>query len=611
MEKKQPNKLINEKSPYLLQHAYNPVNWYPWGEEAFQRAKKEDKPIFLSIGYSTCHWCHVMAHESFEDEEVAQILNQNFISIKVDKEERPDIDSVYMTVCQGMTGSGGWPMTILMTWDQKPFFAGTYFPKTKRYNVLGLTDILSAVSREWQRNRGTLLAAADSIVKNLRKRELDQKESTDAKSGDSELFKKIIKDAQKQFQNNFDPQYGGFGIAPKFPTPHNLMFLLRYHQFEQDEKALEMVERTLQQMYRGGIFDHIGFGFSRYSTDEKWLVPHFEKMLYDNALLTIIYLEAFQITGKELYRSVAVRTLRYIAREMTDEEGGFYSAQDADSEGVEGKYYVFSPDEITRLIGMDEANLLNRFYDITERGNFEGKSIPNLIDNGQFETLPLDIKEKIEKIYAYRLTRTELHKDDKLLTSWNSLMIVAYAKAFKALKEERYLQAAENALKFISENMVHDNDRLHVSYRKGDAGGTGNLDDYACYIWALLELYEAAYDTAYLDQALWFSRTMISHFWDTEKGGFFLTDKTAENLIYRPKETYDGALPSGNSVAGYVLLKLSKMTGKPDYGELSLKQLQFLSEQAGAYPAGHSFALMALMMELYPESFLCENGVCS
>ena len=366
-----PNRLVNENSPYLLQHAYNPVDWYPWGEEAFVRAAAEDKPIFLSIGYSTCHWCHVMAHESFEDEEVAEVLNRDFVSIKVDKEERPDIDSVYMSVCQGITGSGGWPLTIIMTPDQKPFFAGTYYPRERRYNVPGIIEILEAVIKSWKEERESLYRAGDKIIGVLSGRQHEQSghPGREKRSG-SRLKKDIVEEAKEILYQGFDNWYGGFGVSPKFPSPHNLMFLLRYHKFEKDEHALEIVEKTLQQMYRGGIFDHIGYGFSRYSTDDKWLVPHFEKMLYDNALLAIVYLEAFQVTGNELYKTVAMKTLSYITREMTGEEGGFYSAQDADSEGEEGKYYVLSQKEILDLLGEDDSLPFCEFFDITEEGNF-------------------------------------------------------------------------------------------------------------------------------------------------------------------------------------------------------------------------------------------------
>ncbi|HVI40480.1 MAG TPA: thioredoxin domain-containing protein [Anaerovoracaceae bacterium] len=608
-----PNRLINESSPYLLQHAHNPVDWYPWGEEAFSHAETEDKPIFLSIGYSTCHWCHVMAHESFEDEEVAEVLNRNFISIKVDKEERPDIDSVYMSVCQGITGSGGWPLTIIMTPDQKPFFAGTYYPRTKRYNVPGILEILDAVTKEWTENRESLLRSGDKIVSHFsdKAQTKSQKQEQEERKGGDKLTKEIIEEAKDILYQSFDNWYGGFGRSPKFPTPHNLMLLLRYYKFEKDEHALEIVEKTLHQMYRGGIFDHVGFGFSRYSTDDKWLVPHFEKMLYDNALLVILYLEAYQVTGNEFYQSVVMKILNYITREMTDVEGGFYSAQDADSEGTEGKYYVFSQKEILDLLGEADGELFNEFYDITEIGNFEGSNIPNLIKTKEYDPIPDTIRNMIPRVYDYRLTRTKLHKDDKLLTSWNSLMIVAFAKAYKALNEEKYLRIAERAVAFLSEALIKENDKLYVSYRDGVASGTGNLDDYAFFIWALLELYEATMDITYLERARELCALMQTSFWDEERTGFYLTDKDSERLIYRPKETYDGAIPSGNSVAGYVLIKLSKLTGMKEYHELGLKQLSYLSENAASYPAGSCFALMAIMMELYQESFLCENGVCS
>ena len=606
-----PNRLIKETSPYLLQHAYNPVDWYPWGEEAFQRARIEDKPIFLSIGYSTCHWCHVMAHESFEDDGVAEVLNRDYISIKVDKEERQDIDSVYMSICQGLTGSGGWPMTIIMTPDQKPFFAGTYYPKTKRYNVPGILDVLDAVTKEWKGNKASLLKTGDKIVNALNTKAQESDLEKTGQEYHNDLSKDIIHKAKEILSQGFDERYGGFGKSPKFPSPHNLMFLLRYSKFEQDKQALDMVEKTLIQMYRGGIFDHIGYGFSRYSTDEKWLAPHFEKMLYDNALLTIIYTEAFLVTGKELYKSIAMRILSYIKREMNDENGGFLSAQDADSEGTEGKYYVFSPDEILTLLGERDGALFNQFFDITEKGNFEGTSIPNLIKNQEYEAIPYAIRALIPAVYDYRLNRTKLHKDDKLLTSWNSLMIVAFAKAYKAFEEEKYLEVVVRAAAFITESLTREDGKLNVSFRDGMATGVGNLDDYAFYIWALLEIYEATMDVNYLEQARKLCDLMQTAFKDEDGAGYFLTDKDAERLIYRPKETYDGAIPSGNSVAGYVMIKLGKLTGIDKYHEWGLEQLQFLYKNAVDYPAGSCFAMMALIMEGYQESFLCENGICS
>lgn len=604
--------MVNETSPYLLQHAYNPVDWYPWGDEAFAKAKAEDKPIFLSIGYSTCHWCHVMAHESFEDKEVADVLNRDFVAIKVDKEERPDIDSVYMSVCQGITGSGGWPLTVIMTPDQKPFFAGTYYPRERRYNVPGIIEILEAVHKSWKEERESLVKTGDRIIGVLSGRQQERDRNSAREKGKASRLKKdIIEEAKETLYQSFDNWYGGFGTSPKFPSPHNLMFLLRYHKFEKDEHALEIVEKTLQQMYRGGIFDHIGCGFSRYSTDDKWLVPHFEKMLYDNALLAIVYLEAFQVTGNELYKMVAMKTLSYIAREMTGEEGGFYSAQDADSEGEEGKYYVFSKSEVLDLLGEEDGKVFCEFFDVTEEGNFEGKNILNLIKTKDYEPIPDAVRKRLPEVYDYRLTRTRLHKDDKILTSWNSLMIVALAKAYHALGDEKYLHQAERAAAFLTETMTGKDGKLKVSFRDGTASGTGNLDDYAFFIWALLELYEATLDIAHLEQARVLCGIMQEGFSDEEGNGYYLTDKGSEQLIYRPKETYDGAIPSGNSAAGYVLIKLGKLTGMEEYHAAGLKQLLFLSENAARYPAGYCFAMMAIMMELYQGSFLCENGVCS
>ena len=547
-----------------------------------------------------------MAHESFEDAEVAEALNRDFIPVKVDKEERPDIDSVYMAVCQGITGSGGWPLTIIMTPDQKPFFAGTYYPKTRRYNVPGLLEILEATAAEWKDNRGELLKSADKIVSVL-----SDRSKKEAGTDGSRLSKDLIEEAKDLLYQSFDSWFGGFGSSPKFPSPHNLMFLLRYHKFEKEEHALKIVEKTLQQMYRGGIFDHIGYGFSRYATDDKWLIPHFEKMLYDNALLVMIYLEAYQITGEKLYRSVAEKVLDYISGEMTGEEGGFCSAQDADSEGEEGKYYVFSQKEITDLLGDSDGKLFNQFYDITKLGNFEGSNIPNLIKTRDYDPIPDGISRRIPDVYEYRRSRTRLHKDDKMLVAWNSLMIAAYAKAYKALGEEKYLKSAEKAEAFLSKTLTREDGKLYVSYRDGTASGTGNLDDYAFFIWALLELYEATLEAAYMEKARKLCDLMRTGFWDEEEGGFYLTDKDAEPLIYRPKETYDGAMPSGNSAAGYVLIKLNRLTGMEEYRQWGVKQMAFLAENAASYAAGHCFALMAIMMELYQESFLCENGVCS
>ena len=589
-----PNKLAEEKSPYLIQHAYNPVNWYPWGDEVFEKAKKENKPIFLSIGYSTCHWCHVMAHECFEDQEVAEVLNDAFVCIKVDKEERPDIDTVYMTICQVTTGHGGWPLTILMTPNQKPFYAGTYLPKNSRPAVLGLIDLLNQVRTDWQDNPEGMISTGDKLA-DIMKMEFE------ASSDSADISKDLINLAVTQFSQNFDHDYGGFGNEPKFPTPHNLMFLLRHAQLEADEKSLFMVENTLKHMYRGGIYDHIGYGFSRYSTDAKWLVPHFEKMLYDNALLATIYAETYQFTKDPLYKTVAEQIFEYIRREMTDPEGGFYCAQDADSEGEEGKYYTFNPEEINQILEPDDASFFCEYFDITKEGNFEeGKSIPNLIKQNDLKYNNEKVLRTCNHVYSYRLDRARLHKDDKALTSWNALMINAYATAAKILKNEDYITVAKSAVEFVNTRLMDPNGLLYVSYRDGKPAHFGLIDDYAFYGMALLSLYDATFDIDYIHQACNMADRMIELFWDKKYGGFYLNANDAEQLIYRPKEVYDGVIPSGNSVAGYVLQRLANITASPHYMEYANKQLRFLAGQVKDYPAGHSFALVAFCQALYP-----------
>jgi uncharacterized protein YyaL (SSP411 family) len=588
-----PNKLNLEKSPYLLQHAFNPVNWYPWGVEAFTKAKQENKPIFLSIGYSTCHWCHVMAHECFEDEEVAQLLNESFVSIKVDKEERPDIDTVYMTICQATTGHGGWPLTILMTPDQKPFYAATYIPKNSRYGIVGLMDLLTQVNIQWQTKQEDLLRTGDQIA-DIMKREFE------ASSDSAEVTKDLVNLAVTQFNQIFDHDFGGFGNEPKFPTPHNLMFLLRHAKLESDDKSLFMVENTLKHMYRGGIYDHIGYGFSRYSTDAKWLVPHFEKMLYDNALLALTYVEAYQYTKNPLYKTVTEQILEYVRREMTDAEGGFYCAQDADSEGVEGKYYVFTPEEVCKVLDNEDGSFICEYFDITKEGNFEGASIPNLIKSNELKSDNERIVRICNTLYSYRRERATLHKDDKILTSWNALMITAYATAAKVLQNKDYIDVATQAVSFVNTRLTDEDGRLLVRYREEDAKHFGHIDDYAFYSMALISLYEATFEINYLQQATALADQMMEQFWDDKYGGFFLSSKDAEQLIYRPKEVYDGAIPSGNSVAGYVLQKLANITANARFIDYADKQLRFLAGQIKDYPAGHSFALTAFQQALYP-----------
>lgn len=584
-----PNRLKQEKSPYLMQHGENPVDWYPWGEEAFQKAAKEDKPIFLSIGYSTCHWCHVMAHESFEDPEVADLLNREFISIKVDREERPDIDAVYMSVCQAMTGSGGWPLTIFMTPEQKPFFAGTYFPKHGGYGRYGLMELLERVSDLWKNNRVELLQAGNQITAAI-----NQEQTGNGQKPDRQLVER----AYGQLAKRFDHKWGGFGAAPKFPTPHNLLFLMRYADVTLESNAMKMVEITLEDMARGGIFDHIGGGFSRYSTDEMWLVPHFEKMLYDNALLLIAYVKAYQHTKRECFADTAHRTARYILRELTSADGGCYCGQDADSDGVEGKYYVFTPEDVKTVLGETEGTEFCRLYDITDSGNFEGKSIPNRIRSSEGGW---DIKDpRQEKLYNYRRKRTKLHKDDKILLSWNAWAMIALAKAGQVLEELSYLDAAICIHDFIEGKMVDENDRLYLRYRDGEAAYVGQLEDYAVYALALLELYRVTYDTKFLKAAIHRAKQMVELFEDKKNSGYFMTAFDGEQLIARPKETYDGAMPSGNSVAAMVLQTLASLTGERSWQAAADRQLSFLAGEIGEYPSASSFGVLAMMGALYP-----------
>lgn len=583
------NRLKQEKSPYLMQHGENPVDWYPWCEEAFQKATREDKPIFLSIGYSTCHWCHVMAHESFEDREVADLLNRAFISIKVDREERPDIDAVYMSVCQAMTGSGGWPLTIFMTPEQKPFFAGTYFPKYGGYGRFGLMELLERVAYLWKNNREELLLAGNQITAAINQGQTGNGSQPD---------RQRIERAYSQLAQRFDHKWGGFGAAPKFPTPHNLLFLMRYADTLQESNAMKMAEITLEDMAKGGIFDHIGGGFSRYSTDEMWLVPHFEKMLYDNALLLIAYAKAYQHTKRECFADTAHRTARYILRELTSAEGGCYCGQDADSEGVEGKYYVFTPKEIRMVLGEEDGEEFCRLYDITQSGNFEGKSIPNRIrstEDGWDRNDP-----RLEKLYDYRRNRTQLHKDDKILLSWNAWTMIALAKAGQILEEPSYLDAAVRIHVFIERKMVDGNDRLYLRYRDGDAAYVGQLEDYAVYALALLELYRATFDVEYLQAAIHRAKQMVELFEDKANGGYFMTAYDGEQLIARPKETYDGAMPSGNSVAAMVLQTLASLTGERSWQAAADRQLSFLAGEIGEYPSASSFGVLAMMGALYP-----------
>ena len=583
------NHLINEKSPYLLQHAENPVNWYPWGNEAFERSKKEDLPVFLSIGYSTCHWCHVMAHESFEDQEVAELLNSHYVCIKVDREERPDIDSVYMAACQAVTGAGGWPLTAILTPDQKPFFLGTYIPKHPRYGQTGLLELLQKVHLLWSRDRKKLLETGRQITAFL---------SAPGSKAEETPDKNVLKQAVNLFKQQYDRKWGGFGSAPKFPSPHNLLFLLDYSALESDDSTLEMALHTLSAMARGGMNDQIGGGFSRYSTDERWLVPHFEKMLYDNALLAISYLNAYHITGEDMYADTARRTLDYVLRELTGPSGEFYCGQDADSDGVEGRYYYFTKEEVLKVLGPKDGAEFCRIYDITSEGNFEGKCIPNRID-ADHNPWPSD-DPRLKKLYGYRLDRVSLHRDDKVILSWNGWMIIAMARAAQITEDSRYRDAAVQACQFIKQSMTDSRGRLYLRWRKGEAATPGQLDDYAVFGLALIELYRTTYKPQYLEDALHIAAQMTDLFEDKENGGYFLTASDAEVLIARPKETYDGAIPSGNSAAAVLLVQLAQYTCDVFWQEARERQIRYLAGSIKEYPAGHSFGLLALIKVLYP-----------
>ncbi len=604
-----PNRLINELSPYLLQHAHNPVDWYTWAPEAFEKAQQEDKPIFLSIGYSTCHWCHVMAHESFEHPEVARLMNEVFVSIKVDREERPDIDNIYMTVCQMMTGSGGWPLNIIMTPDKRPFFAATYIPREGRFGMIGMLELLSRIKEFWTTQRSEALSLSNRITTTL------QRVSQDAPG--EELDRPTLELAYEQLAKRFDERHAGFGGAPKFPTPHNLLFLLRYWKRTGNEKALDMVEKTLQAMRRGGIYDHLGFGFHRYSTDSQWLVPHFEKMLYDQAMLAMAYTEAYQATRKEDYGKTAREIFTYVLRDMTAPNGGFYSAEDADSEGEEGKFYLWTLEEIQRVLEGEEVNLAAKVFNIEKDGNFaEGaigkrtsvnilhlrKSLGELAS--ELNLSQQDLQKRLEairqKLFAYREKRVHPIKDDKILTDWNGLMIAALAKGAQVFDEPEYAEAARHAVDFILRDTRKPDGRLLHRYRDSRAGIAANLDDYAFLVWGLIELYEAIFDVSYLEVALELKDDMLKHFWDDDVGGFYLTPDDGESLFVRKKEIYDGAIPSGNSVAMLNLLRLGRMTADFNLEEKAAKIGRAFSENVKQAPLAYTQLMVALDFDVGP-----------
>ncbi len=601
------NRLTNEKSPYLLQHAKNPVDWYPWGADAFEKARKEKKPIFLSIGYSTCHWCHVMAHESFEDQEVAELMNKTFVSIKVDREERPDIDKIYMTICQMTTGSGGWPLTIIMTPDKKPFFAGTYFPKQTRFGRIGLIDLIKRIKNLWDDKRSELVNSADQVTFNL--------QNLDQKTPGEKFDENILKTTYKLLSQQYDEKNGGFGNRPKFPTPHNLIFLLRYWKRTGEEKALEMVETTLQSMRKGGIYDQIGFGFHRYSTDSTWLVPHFEKMLYDQALIAIAYIEAFQATKKVEYKNTAEEILTYVLRDMTSSEGGFYSAEDADSEGEEGKFYIWSKDRLTSILDEKELKLAIKIFNVDESENFRDevsgiKTGKNVLHLKTFPDTKLQGKiEKIRsKLFKEREKRNHPLKDDKILTNWNGLMITALIKASVAFQEMKYLNTAKKAVEFVFSNLREKNGMLYHRYKDGISEIPGFLTDYSFFIWALIELYEASFEISYLKSALELHQFQLDNFWDKKRGGFYFTADDSEQLITRQKEIYDGAIPSGNSIAMLNLLRLSYLTGDHELEEKADLLSRVFAEKIRANPLAYTQFLVAIDFAIGPTYSLVIAG---
>ena len=580
------NRLANETSPYLLQHKDNPVDWYPWGEEAFEKAEKENKIIFLSIGYSTCHWCHVMERESFEDEKTAEVLNKDFVAIKVDREERPDLDTIYMAFCQAMTGSGVWPLNLFLTPKKVPFYAGTYFPKKSMYGQPAFVDLLNQVAKIWQENPAELFMHSEKARVAVA--------SAFKPRGEEALSGEIIRETYETLKSNYDEKYGGFSVKPKFPSPHQMLFLLRYYKAAGEMEALEMVKGQLEGMAKGGLMDHAGGGFARYSVDERWEIPHFEKMLYDNALIAETYIEAYAITKKDRFKNVSEELFRYIEREMTSPHGAFYSAQDADSEGEEGKFYVFSPSEIEEALG-EEAEWFIDFYGITERGNFEGKNHLNLIHKDSLKREDLEKAEPLlDRLYEYRKDRVPPFKDDKILTSWNGLMIGALSLGGKVFKKESYLQSASKAADFILNYHIREA-VLYNSSREGKLGDPGTLEDYAFLIHGLLNLYDASLEDKWLFHSRMLMEKMIEDFIGEEDGGFYMTAKDKTDLIMRPRESYDAAMPSGISMAVMDLARLSRLTGLTRYREIMERQFKVFSSNLKRSPGGHCYFMAAYL----------------
>lgn len=597
-----PNRLLKESSPYLRQHAYNPVDWYPWGTEALEESRNQGKPIFLSIGYSACHWCHVMAHESFENPRIAALMNEHFINIKVDREERPDLDQIYMNAVQLLTQRGGWPMSVFLTPALQPFYGGTYWPPESRHGMPGFDHVLEEVHNAWSERRGDCLKGAEKLTRAIQ-------QIAKAEGDQTTLRPEMLSNAMQTLIRLTDRQSGGFGREPKFPHAMDLRVLLRSWRRFGNREALDCAVLTLDRMANGGIYDHLGGGFHRYSTDAKWLVPHFEKMLYDNALLTPAYLEAYQATGNPEYARVARDTLDYVLREMTQPEGGFYSTQDADSEGEEGKFFVWTADEIDRALGLEDARLFKAAYDVTPAGNWEGGTILNRPRPLAAVARELGVPESVlgaalergrQRLLQVRKTRVAPGRDDKVLVAWNGMMISAMAMAAQVLNEPRFASAATGAADFVLTKVRDADNRLLHSYKDGVARLNAYLDDYACLIDGLVDLYQATFQSHYVEQAMKLAAQMLGRFFDSEKGGFFYTPFDHETLIARNKECHDGSTPSGNSMAATALLRLSRLTGRRDLEDTSVQTLNFLSRQFAESPSSVGQGLIALDFWLGP-----------
>lgn len=587
-----PNRLINESSPYLLQHAYNPVDWYPWGNEALTKSKVENKPILLSIGYSACHWCHVMAHESFENEKIAELMNMHFICIKVDREERPDLDSIYMKAVQVTTGSGGWPLTAFLTPDGKPFYGGTYFPPEDRHGIPGFPKLLKSVADAYINSRSEIEKHSEKLTEHVAKMMNNTRQI-------NQITESTLKVGFDSFFSEFDHEFGGFGTHPKFPQPINFEFALRHHARFKDENSLRVVEESLTQMANGGIYDQIGGGFHRYSTDEKWLVPHFEKMLYDNALLASLYIHVYETTKNLFYLDIAEDILSYVKREMLDTNGSFYSSQDADSEGIEGKFFVWGFEEIIEELGKKDGEIFNKIYGVTEKGNFEGKSIltkSNFHEDVSYKCSPdfiTNLNLSKEKLLAARNTRIPPETDKKIITSWNALMMKSFSEAAIATKNPEYLRIAQLNAKFITDNL-YKSSILYRTYQNDEPKITGFLEDYSFLIDALLKLHEASFDSKWLETAIALCYEMIDLFWDDSKGILYDTSKTHENLIIRPSEWTDNAIPSGASLAVEVLLKFSIILDEQVFRDIATKILASMVKLVEQFPSASGQWLNAI-----------------